>query len=103
MPEVARKNQIDIVNSPDGTGPSCNSPTTQATYEGSSKVFVEGTGVVRAGDAMLAHPGPGCIAHAPVLTSFSTKVFVEGKGIGRKGDEYEGHAIATGSSKVFVG
>lgn len=83
------------------------------TAAGSSKVFSQGVGVVREGDAMASHPDgdpctPVAINHAPTLSTFSSKVFVETKGIGRIGDKYNSdghfsHTIATGSSKVFAG
>jgi uncharacterized Zn-binding protein involved in type VI secretion len=102
--EVARKDSVDSVYSPDGTGKNCMNPTTQSTQMGSSDVFVNGTGAVRQGDNMKVHAGPGCPPHAPPLTSFSSTVFVNGKGIGRKGDKYGGnHTILTGSSNVFAG
>lgn len=106
MPEVARGNLQDAVNSPDGSGVCCVDPTTQHTDQCSSKVFIEGHGIVCEGDAMQVHnyPGPCCNPHSPVLTSFSSKVFVNGKGIGRKGDSYGGdHVIATGSGKMYAG
>ena len=106
MPEIARKDMIDQVASPDGTGVCSASPSTQFTDEGSSNVKVEGYGVVRQGDKMKIHnfAGPGDTPHQPVLTTYSNKVFVNGKGVGRKGDLYgSDHPISTGSSKVIVG
>lgn len=123
MPAVARKTETDSVTCTDGAqGTLCgtnpnrynwDSETTQKTNEGSSKVFAEGVGVVREGDAMKSHPdGNPCtssaINHAPTLSTFSSKVFVEGRGIGRVDDKYNSdehydHTISTGSSKVFAG
>ncbi len=104
MPAVARKGGKDSVASPDGSGPGCGSPSTQATDEGSSNVFVNGIGVVRQGDRMRSHPEPGCLPHAPALSIQSTTVFVNGRGIGRKDDAYGGsHIISSGSNNVFAG
>lgn len=106
MPAVARKAGTDSVKSPHGSGVECRSPTTYATDEGSSDVFVNGKGVVRETDKMEKHPKPGCAVHAPTLQTFSSKVYVNGLRLGRKGDAYkpEGiHEIITGSSNVFDG
>lgn len=104
MPAVGRMNQTDKVFSPHGTGRGCKAPTTQATQAGSGRVFSDGIGVVRAGDAMKVHPAPGCSPHDPPLDSGSGRVFAEGKGIGRIGDTYGGeHPITSGSSRVFSG
>ena len=102
MPAVARMSGTDKVFSPHGTGKKCRFPTTQSTMEGSSRVFIGGVGVVRAGDSMSVHNQPGCIPHSPTLDSGSSRVFVEGRGIGRIGDTYGGeHPITSGSPKVF--
>jgi uncharacterized Zn-binding protein involved in type VI secretion len=106
MPEAARGNLIDTVQSPDGSGDCCQSPSTQYTLECSSKVFVEGYGIVRQGDAMQTHnyDGPCCNPHSPTLTVGSSKVFIEGKQAARKGDSFDGtHMISSGSSKIFIG
>jgi len=104
MPAVARKDQRDKVFSPHGSGYRCRAPTTQATQAGSSRVFSDGIGVVRSGDARKEHPAPGCSPHAPTLDIGSTRVFVEGRGIGRIGDTYGGeHPITSGSARVFAG
>lgn len=123
MANVARKSGTDTVSCTDGTqGTQCstnppmwnwNTPTVEATDAGSSKVFSQGVGVVRQGDAMQSHPDgvpctPSPINHAPTLSTYSSKVFVEGKGIGRVGDKYDSdghysHAISSGSPKVFAG
>jgi len=103
MPEVARGSSTDSVDSPDGSGNECGSPTTQSTDICSSNVYVNDIGIVREGDAMISHNGPGCNAHAPTLSSFSGTVFVNGKGTGRKGDEYSSHVITSGSGNVFAG
>ena len=63
-------------------------PQNILTDEGSSRVFVEGHGVVREGDKVEAHTIPGCSTHAPVLTAFSGDIYVEGKRVGREGDTY---------------
>lgn len=114
MPAIARKAAVDLVASPDGTPgvpcpngqPKCDTPSIQATAAGSSDVFIEGIGVVREGDAMLAHPYVpcGCPSHAPPLTVFSAHVYANGLRIGRLGDAYGGdHIITTGASTVFDG
>lgn len=108
MPEVARKDSVDAVQSPHGTGICCVNPMIHSTNAGSDNVFVNGIGVVREGDAMIIHkyPGPCCNDHAPPLTIFSSKVYVNGKRIGRKGDFYVGdgaHEIITGSANVYDG
>jgi hypothetical protein len=121
---VARKNgSEDTVKCTDGIqGSLCgtnpnrynwDTGSTQNTAAGSSKVFAQGFGVVREGDAMASHPdGNPCtstaINHAPTLSTFSDKVFVEGKGIGRVKDKYNSdehydHEINKGSTKVFAG
>ena len=97
MPAIARGNETDTVASPDGTGPHCVLPTIQATEQCSGNVFINGIGIVREGDMMKHHPGPGCGDHAPTLTSFSSTVKVNGKGVGRVGDAYSGHIITSGS------
>ena len=112
MPAIARKAAVDLVASPDGTpgtpcdvGVRCDSPSIQATAAGSSDVFIEGIGVVREGDPMLAHPYVpcGCPSHAPGLSTFSSRVYANGLRIGRLGDEYSAHVIITGASTVFDG
>lgn len=102
MPAVARKNQVDKVFSPHGTGYKCRAPTVQATQQGVSRVYVQGVQVVTLGDAMKVHPASGCAPHAPSLSSCSSRVFAENSGgIGRIGDSYSGHPILSGSSRVF--
>ena len=78
-------------------------PQNILTDEGSSRVFVEGHGVVREGDKVEAHTIPGCSTHAPVLTAFSGDIYVEGKRVGREGDTYGCGAkiITVGQSTVF--
>ena len=102
MPAIARMDGIDKVFSPHGTGKDCKFPTTQATQEGSSRVFADGHGVVRRGDAMKSHPAPGCSPHAPTLDAGSSRVFVENEQLARIGDVYGGeHPIISGSSRCF--
>jgi uncharacterized Zn-binding protein involved in type VI secretion len=108
MPAVARKNSVDQVQSPHGTGVCCVSPTIHSTDQGSSDVFVNGIGVVREDDTMIPHtyPGPCCDIHVPPLKRFSSKVYVNGKRLARIGDVYilaGDHVIITGSSNVFDG
>lgn len=104
MPAVGRMNQKDKVFSPHGRGFNCGAPTVQATQAGSRRVFSDGIGVVRQGDAMKTHPAPGCSPHSPGLDVGSTRVFAEGRGLGRIGDTYGGeHPIISGSNRVFSG
>lgn len=106
MPEVARKDSIDRVQSPHGSGVCCVNPTVHSTDKGSDNVIVNGHGVVREGDTMIPHlTSDGCCGiHAPPLTTYSSTVFINGKRVGRKGDEYEGgHVIITGSDNVIIG
>lgn len=112
MPQVARKDMVDVVHSPDGGGisdhdkPECKIESDQATAEGSATVFVNGIGVVRQGDKMKKHRGPDCEDHEPVLTTYSPNVYADGKLIGRLGDHYDSenpdHVIITGSPNVFA-
>lgn len=104
MPEVARKDGKDTVD----TGHGCDSTT--VTDEGSSNVFINGIGAVRAQDLCEPHlvdsvsfPVPICVEHTVALSTFSSSVFVNNRGIGRKGDAYNGHTITSGSSNVFAG
>lgn len=100
MPEVARKDGSDSINTNHG----CDGTT--VTEEGSGNVFVNSIGAVRAGDLHRVHTvpaGPACVPHALPLTSFSSTVYVNSKGVGRKGDEYVGHILTSGSSNVFAG
>lgn len=103
MPEVARKDLTETVFSPDGTGNDCKSPTTQRSFMGSSNVFANSIGVVRLGDEMVPHNGPGCGTHAPPLSRGSPNVFANNRAIGRKGDPYgRDHILLTGSPTVFA-
>ena len=102
MPDIALGSGASVVASPDGTGDECLSPTTQESDVCSSMVTIGGFGAVRAGDAMKSHPGPGCGAHAPGLSSYSSLVTCEGRGVGRVGDNYSGHVITTGSGIVTL-
>lgn len=103
MPEVARKDRTEQVFSPDGSGNYCESPTIQASEVGSDDVFANNIGVVRIGDPMVEHPGPGCAGHAPPLSVASPNVFANNRAVGRKGDLYGGdHILLTGSPNVFA-
>ena len=106
MPEVARKDGVDKVNTVHNSiGKECkDAPKIIGTDAGSSDVIAEGTGVVRVGDAVERHDQPGCIPHAPPLVVGSNTVFANGKAIGRKGDTYACTAkILTGASTVIAG
>jgi uncharacterized Zn-binding protein involved in type VI secretion len=100
MPAVARNDGTDTI----ATNHGCDSTT--VTDEGSSDVFVNGKGVVRAGDLCEVHLIPAgivCVPHTVPLSTYSSTVFVNGKGVGRLGDFYNGHEITSGSSDVFAG
>lgn len=103
MPEVARKDGVELVFSPDGSGSECESPTLQRSFQGSGDVFANSIGVVRLGDAMIPHSGPGCGTHAPTLSQGSPNVFANNRQLGRRGDVYGGnHILLTGSPNVFA-
>ena len=106
MPEVARKDGVDTVDTVHNSiGSECKvKPTTIGTDKGSSTVFAEGTGVVRVGDAVEIHDLPKCIPHAPPLAEGSSTVFADGQPIGRKGDTYGGgEKILSGAGSVIAG
>lgn len=100
MPKVARKDGVDSINTNHG----CDATT--VTDEGSTKVFVQGIGVVRADDKCSVHllpAGLACVPHQVSLSIYSSKVKADGKGVGRIGDYYNGHQITSGSDKVYAG
>lgn len=115
MPEAARGDAtetVDTVHTATGDaveldGLVCDEfPINTSTDACSTKVFAQGIGVVRYGDAVTNHAqGEGtCDDHptAPTLNTGSSKVFIETKKAGRKGDTYSCTAeIKTGSAKVF--
>ena len=113
MPEAARGDATETVNTVHVASGDVNTndssfcddaPMITSTDVCSGKVFAEGTGVVRKGDAVTAHTFPGCETHTPGLSSYSGKVKIEGKGAGRKGDTYQcGAEITSGSGKVNIG
>lgn len=90
-----------IVQSLTGIGDNCADPVATTTGECSTKVFVQGIGVVREGDKVFPHPKLGCDVDESVLTTFSAKVKIEGRGLGRLGDYYTGdNQIVEGNVKV---
>lgn len=104
MPAAARGNSTDTVDSKTGSGSNCDSPISTSTDECSSDVFTNGSGNVRKGDKVHAHPASGCGPDESALTSCSGTVFVNGRGAGRLGDEYTSdNPITSGSSNVFIG
>jgi uncharacterized Zn-binding protein involved in type VI secretion len=104
MPEVARGDGVDAVQSLTGSGTNCLNPLITATDECSSDVFVNNIGVVREGDRVAPHPAAGCGPDESVLTTFSTTVFINNKGAGRKGDQYTSdNIIIEGSLNTFIG
>ena len=116
MPEAARGDATETVDTVQtatgdvtvGDGSVCDKdPINTSTDACSAKVFAQGVGIVRFGDAVTNHPqGEGtCANHSPVptLNTGSSKVFIETKKAGRKGDTYSCSAeIITGSAKVFL-
>jgi len=104
MPAIARKDSVDSVDSPDGAGLCCGSPSAQSTDTGSANVFINGIGVVRKGDTMIEHsyPGPCCAPHSPACDTFSDNVYANGENIARVGDAYDNHIILSGSPNVFA-
>ena len=107
MTGIARKNEVDTVDTVHGAtgGNNCNaSKTNTATNEGSSDVFVNGTGVVRKGDKVKAHNnGVSCATHETPLSTYSPNVFANNKEIGRKNDTYScGAKITSASTNVFA-
>ena len=98
MPEAARGGSVDTVDTvhvASGDADTEDSsfcdvaPIDTSTNECSEKVFVEGTGVVRYGDKVTAHPiGGTCSTHEPTFNSGTSNVLIEGKNSARKGDTY---------------
>jgi len=106
MPEVARKDGTDTVNTVHNSiGKKCAvAPTVVGTDAGSDDVFAENVGVVRVGDIVEQHNIPGCTPHAPPLAVGSGTVFANGLPIGRKDDTYAGgEKILTGAPTVIAG
>tara|TARA_B110000503_G_scaffold65841_1_gene103376 strand:- start:400 stop:717 length:318 start_codon:yes stop_codon:yes gene_type:complete len=104
MPEVARGDGVDTVASLTGAGADCAFPLTTATDICSTKVFVNGTGIVREDDQIASHPELGCGPDTSVITTFSGSVYIEGKRVARKGDKYTSdNTITSGSADVFIG
>lgn len=103
---VARGNGVDSVDSATGSGVNCPAPLTTATAACSGDVRVNGTGVVRQGDAVASHNQTGCVPESPGLSSHSGTVSANGKGLGRQGDNYAGdgsNIISSGSGDVNAG
>lgn len=104
MPEAARGDGVDTVNSLTGSGFNCASPLVTATDVCSENVFVNGIGSVRKDDRIKAHPKPGCSTDTSVVTTYSSSVFINNKNAARKGDNYTSdNTISSGSSDVFIG
>jgi len=104
MPEVARGDQVDTVDSLTGSGGNCAFPLVTATNVCSPNVFANETGIVREDDLIQPHPKPGCVTDTSVVTTFSASVWVNGKRAARKGDQYTSDNIITsGSPTVFFG
>jgi len=114
MPEAARGDSVETVDTvhpatgdadPDDSSFCDVDPINTSTNECSTKVFAEGTGVVRVGNKVTAHPiGGTCSTHTPAFNSGTSVVLIEGVNSARKGDTYTcGAEIKTGSSKVLFG
>jgi len=104
MPEVARGDQVDTVDSLTGSGVNCAFPLVTATNVCSPNVFANGTGIVREDDLIQPHPKPGCVTDTSVVTTFSASVWVNGKRAARKGDKYTSdNTITSGSPDVYFG
>lgn len=104
MPEAARGDGVDTVDSLTGSGFNCAFPLVTATDICSGDVFVNGIGAVRKDDRIKAHPKVGCSTDTSVVTTFSSSVFVNSKNAARKGDQYTSdNTISSGSSDVFFG
>lgn len=114
MPEAARGVSVDTVNTVHpATGDAdtedssfCDvDPIDTSTNQCSEKVLAEGTGVVRYGDKVTAHPiGGTCSTHEPTFNTGTSNVLIEGKNAARKGDTYAcGAEITTGSANVLFG
>lgn len=104
MPAAARGDGQDSVSSLTGAGRGCGDPLITATDACSTDTFINGTGAVRIGDAVDAHPAAGCGPDESTLTVASTTVFINGKGAGRLGDQYTAdNTITSGSPNVFIG
>lgn len=100
MPPVARKSSRDTVS----TNHACDGVTT--TDQGSSDVYVNGIGVVRAKDLNKQHTvrsGKSCVPHTVALSRHSLTVFVNDRGVGRFGDSYGSETITSGSANVAAG
>ncbi len=120
MPPVVRKDGVDLVDSPDGDPGDCEDPSIQVTDAGSGDVFANNIGVVRAGDAMIAHETDdygACQEHAPTCSTYSPNVYANFLNVMRLGDAYrtggagpdspglaayEFHPTITGSPNVFA-
>lgn len=104
MPLAARKG--DSVN----TGHGCDSTTT--IIEGSSDVFIGGSGATYQGAALAEHtitnpstaPGsPPCISHpGQRVNAGSSTVRVNGRPLARVGDSADLGTISSGASDVFA-
>ena len=100
---VARGNGVDSVYSKTGTRKRCRRPLITATAQCSPNVFVNGTGVVRVGDRVAAHPARGCSPDTSSLTNGSSSVFANGRAMGRIGSQYTSdNTITSGSRNVFI-
>lgn len=111
MPLVARKDGVDTVNTVHVSvgdadpldGIACDASAQDiGTLDGSPDVFVEGVGVVRAGDNEAAHTIPGCSTHQTGLSTYSGNVYANNKQIGRKNDTYGCGATITSVSQGTV-
>ena len=106
MAQAARGDGVDSVLSDHGASDgieTCSNPLGTQTAACSPNVFVNGTGVVRIGDAVAVHTHVGCGTESPGLSSCSGTVFINGKGAGRNGDVFSANTITSGSPNVNIG
>lgn len=69
--------------------------------EGSSNVFVNGSGAVVVGASVMAHGGSP--HDRPTMTGGSSTVFINGKPVIRAGDKATCQHVAAGSPNVSAG
>jgi uncharacterized Zn-binding protein involved in type VI secretion len=114
MPAIARGiGSGDVVTCEEHGAPGpdggCGLPLDWTTDQCSSNVIVAGTGAVRLGDAMTAHPRnydtPPCDLHTPLCSTGSATVMVNGRPVARMGDEYflvNNHTITTVAQSTVI-
>ena len=72
--------------------------------EGSSNVYINGSPIMRQGDAFESHACPDESEHSRSLAGGSGSVFINGKPAGRVGDAIScGGTVIEGSTSVNIG